>query len=206
MMGFLWPLTRNEYFQRIVSCLDRLGVRLGIYGLYFLNNSGKVEIFPHKGNPSNGTIEVSRSPIDEEGVGVHQGNGITYVLNYCQEGDVQGTLHASFGPVYVPELEDYVNLRGMYLHRLSVNPRFRNRGIAKALIARARDIPAEEEYGRWMFCLVEFDNVPSKKAFEAIGFEMGCRLIFIKLFSLKRLYQLSEAHLVQTAVTGLGCE
>ncbi|MEM3577718.1 MAG: GNAT family N-acetyltransferase [Candidatus Bathyarchaeia archaeon] len=61
------------------------------------------------------------------------------------------------------------DLRKGWINRLAVDPRYRRRGIAKALVAEAERVLRKKGIG--IFCaLVEDDNVASKEFFKKCGY------------------------------------
>lgn len=189
----MWPITRSKYFQFLISCLNLLGLRFGAYSLYVLDGGKRARGSPlNLSGPScevgNVCKKITEGPVCLES---QTEEGTHYVIPYRQEDSVRGSLEASFGPTYVPELGRSLDLDGMYLQRLTVNVEFRKRGIAKSLIAYSISIPARAGYGDNIYCLVEVDNIPSKKAFEANGFEKLFTLLFIKILKWEHLRLIS---------------
>lgn len=86
------------------------------------------------------------------------------------DGDLVGHCCLSRRPVYVPALERRLDPPGVYCWDLYVRPAARNRGVGTALIAAAARWARERSDAERLSALVAPDNVPSRRAFEAMGF------------------------------------
>lgn len=85
-------------------------------------------------------------------------------------GETVGWCCLSDRPVCVPELHRRVTFPGSYLWRLYVRPAERGRGIGTAIIRRAIEYSRTTFDVGTMTALVAPDNIPSRKAFRALGF------------------------------------
>lgn len=86
------------------------------------------------------------------------------------EGRYAGRVFLSDRPVFVPAIDERVDREGAYVWRLFVDPAFRGRGVATALVARGLEL-ARERFGTdGGYALVARDNYPSRWTFEATGF------------------------------------
>jgi len=86
-------------------------------------------------------------------------------------GETVGWCCLSDRPVYVPELHRRLSFPGSYLWRLYVRPADRGRGIGTALARRAIDHSRTVLDVDTITALVAPDNLPSRKAFDALDFE-----------------------------------
>ena len=86
--------------------------------------------------------------------------------------------------VYVPPVEREIDHEA-YLWGLYVEPAYRNRGIATALIRKALDVARERGCER-AHSLVAVDNAPSQRALASNGFEPVREVSYYRLFGLER--------------------
>lgn len=104
------------------------------------------------------------------------------VLLARREGSVVGGCCLADRPTYVPALCRRVCFPGAYLWDLFVRPPYRGRGIATALIARAVEVARSAFEAPSIGALVAPDNLPSRAAFDAVGFSPDVRFSTIELF------------------------
>lgn len=88
------------------------------------------------------------------------------------------------GPVYVPELDRTIGFDGAYLWGVTVDPAWRRKGIASALLAaglqeiRTADVPTAH-------ALVAPDNHPSRALFREAGFTAHGRYGYVNAFGIE---------------------
>jgi GNAT superfamily N-acetyltransferase len=87
------------------------------------------------------------------------------------DGPVVGYLFVSADePIFVHPLETELDFEGAYVRRVFVDPDYRQRGIATALVADARRVARERFDASEAHALIAPDNRPSQWVFEANGF------------------------------------
>ncbi|MDS0294054.1 GNAT family N-acetyltransferase [Halogeometricum luteum] len=108
------------------------------------------------------------------------------VLCALDGGEIAGYLFVSVDAAHrVHPLEETLRFDGAYVRRVFVRPDRRNRGIATALVSRARDWARERDAAA-VHALVALDNAPSRWTFEANGFEPRHEHVYYRLFCLSR--------------------
>lgn len=88
-------------------------------------------------------------------------------------------------PVSVTALSATVRFDGAYVWHLYVDPADRTRGVASAVLAHALSFAAADRVEA-AYALVAKDNVPSRRAFEARGFEVVDEVAYYRVFDLER--------------------
>lgn len=104
------------------------------------------------------------------------------VLLARRHGEVVGGCCLADRPTYVPELRRRVRVPGAYLWDLYVRPSARGRGLGTALIARAVEVARSALDAPSVAALVAPDNLPSRAAFDAVGFSPDVRFSTVGLF------------------------
>ncbi len=66
-----------------------------------------------------------------------------------------------------------------WINRLAVDPEYRRRGIAKALIAEAERVLREEKGMRIIAALIEADNEPSLELFQSVGYHLSRDIYYL---------------------------
>lgn len=179
-----WRLTRNQYGRAIYERLARSGVRFATLELHSRDHGGPSVL--DRSLPSNVTIAVDRTG----GTDLSDRPGALRdedrVVRARADGSVVGRVFVSHArPVFVPPIEAPIVVDGAYLWRLAVSRPHRRRGIATALIARA--VAAMSENGVTpAHALIAVDNVPSKRTFDAVGFESRGTIVYGRVGPWKR--------------------
>lgn len=89
-------------------------------------------------------------------------------------------------PFRVEPLERTIDFDGAYFWGIYVDPEWRRRGVATALVARALSFVAERTDRTRVQALVGADNVPSKRMLTGVGFERNGVRSYYRLFGLRR--------------------
>jgi GNAT superfamily N-acetyltransferase len=181
-MPALWRLTRNDYARRVYEALKGVGVT-------------GTQMYQYVADPDDGRgadrdvdgvrFEV-RTPdaVGDEYDAFAEVRDDERVLCAVDEGAVVGYLFLSFDARHrVHPLEETLRFDGGYVRRVFVRPADRNRGIATALVARARSEAADRGAER-IHALVARDNRPSQWVFEANGFAPRYEHTYYRLFGL----------------------
>lgn len=183
-----WHLLRNPYTRAAYDALARRGVKLSKMYLYGVDLA---EIGAHAGeSPASATetdidgitvdvrtpAEVTAPPTqDEDALAADDA-----VVVAVADGDPVGFQTLSLDrAVYVSPVEREITSPA-FLWGLYVAPRYRNRGVATALIRRALAL-ARERGADDARTLVAVDNSLSKRALTSNGFEPRCELSYYRL-------------------------
>jgi GNAT superfamily N-acetyltransferase len=188
-MGQLWRLTRNAYARRVYDALKRVGVTATRMDEWVASLDAPVERDPPAGvaverRPPE-TLDIAACPALDE-----RRDDETVLAATETDGEGGGTvlgyLFVSPAPtIHVHPLESDLSFDGAYVRRVFVHPHARNRGVATALVARARTVAAE--WGlETVHALVAVDNRPSQWVFEANRFERRRRYSYLRLFGYRR--------------------
>jgi GNAT superfamily N-acetyltransferase len=97
------------------------------------------------------------------------------------EGRYAGRVFLSDRPVFVPAIDQRVDREGAYVWRLFVDPAFRGRGVATALVARGLELARERFGTEGGYALVARDNYPSRLTFEGCGFRATGRVDYLRV-------------------------
>jgi len=90
-------------------------------------------------------------------------------------GDTVGYCCLSDRPVFVPELRRRIAFDGSYLWRLYVTPAERGQGIGTSLVEEAIETTRTAIEADRIIALLAPDNVPSRRAFDKLGFQPTTR-------------------------------
>lgn len=183
-MPALWRLTRNERARGVYEALKRVGVT-------------GTRMFQYVADPRDdagadadveGVEFDARGPADvgEAYEAFDELRDDETVLCALDGGGIVGYLFLSVDATHrIHPLEETLTFDGGYVRRVFVRPSHRGRGIATALVSRARaaaaDAGAEEVHA-----LVALDNRPSQWVFEANGFERRFEHVYYRVGALRR--------------------
>jgi len=168
VLGF-WRLTRNRYGRRLYDRLARIGVRFATLEIYSRPLDGAT--YEHGSLPAGVRVAVDRADGVQSVDPPAAVRGDDRVVTARLDGSIVGRVFVTHGrSVFVPPLEADIDPDGAYCWRLAVSRAHRRRGIATALLARAVSV-ASETGANAAHALIAVDNVPSKRAFAACGFD-----------------------------------
>jgi L-amino acid N-acyltransferase YncA len=165
----LWRLSRHELVRQAYQHLDDAGIFLAQLDRFeratarlegvsaAALEATTLEVVPATDRCPEQLSETPLAPSDR-------------IVLARRAGETVGWCCLSDRPVYVPELHRRVTFLGSYLWRLYVTPAERERGIGTALIRRAIEHSRTTFDVETMTALVAPDNLPSRKAFRALGF------------------------------------
>ena len=89
-------------------------------------------------------------------------------------------------PFYVDPLKRTIDFDGAYFWGLYVDPEWRRRGVATALVTRALSFAVDQTSQTRVQTLVGIDNAPSKDVLRGVGFERKRVRSYYRLFSMQR--------------------
>lgn len=165
----LWRLTRHKYVRRFYQRLEKAGA--------FVTQLDRLD---RPTTRLDGTTDVDldattiavvrateRCPEELSDVPLAPSDRIILAR---RAGEPVGWCCLSNRRVYVPELRQRLTFPGSYLWRLHVTPAERGRGIGTAIIRQAVKHSRTKLDAETITALVAPDNLPSRKAFEGLGF------------------------------------
>jgi GNAT superfamily N-acetyltransferase len=185
-----WRLTRNDYGRVVFDFLAEHGLKITrMYG-YRADLDGDPPRDATLDDPTLGLRVVTPAEVDggeHEAFGdLFPGERVVVVVDSdadhgssatsaggrsFAEGPVVGYLFVSADePIFVHPLETELDFDGAYVRRVFVDPDYRQRGIATALVARSRAVARETFDATEAHALIAPDNRPSQWVFEANGF------------------------------------
>jgi ribosomal protein S18 acetylase RimI-like enzyme len=164
MSGGLWRLTRNRYGRRLYETLDAAGLTASLMVEYRR---------PAADPPAPDAAGVgfeTRDPgdLDESFRDAKNLPETDLVVCATRDGERVGSLLLTLGSVHVDVLDREFDPRGVYVWRVWVEPDHRGQGIGTGLVAAG--VAAAADHADAASALVARDNVPSKRAFESVGF------------------------------------
>lgn len=189
----VWKLTRSRPARRLYDALASVGLRVSVLDLF--RREGPLRPPEPGSGPPSVTIETTQASERQDWWTISDPalDGDDFVLVALADGRPVGqALLSSAGPVYVTELDRTVDFEGGYIWGLSVDPDWRRRDIASALLEAALvrldrlETPAAN-------ALVAPDNHPSRTLFRATGFSPDSRLVYVKAFGVEYHYSRSHA-------------
>lgn len=166
----LWRITRHEFVRGLYQRLDRTGVFLAQLDRFEREAQTPVD---RSSETLPGDIRFDVHTVTETIPGPLADAPLAptdRVALAHRDGETVGYCCLSNRPVYVPELHRRLRISGSYLWRLYVTPGERGCGIGSALIAHAIRHTATELDSTTITALVAPDNLPSRKAFQRMGF------------------------------------
>lgn len=168
-MAGLWRLVRNQYGRAAYDALARAGITATLMYEY-VRRFDDAPPTAAVGGADRVTVcdPAAVAPLEPP---VGDLEPAEAVVGAFVDGTPAGYLFLSVDASHeIAPLERRLSFDGAYLRRVYVDPAFRNRGIATALVAsacaRARDRGAKRATA-----LVALDNVPSRSLFTGQGFE-----------------------------------
>lgn len=181
-MPALWRLTRTDGARRLYEALKRVGVtgtRMYQYVADPRDDAGA------DADVDGVTFETrTREEVDGEYEAFAELLPDERVLCAVDGGRIVGYLFVSLDARHhLHPLEETLRFDGGYVRRVFVHPDHRNRGIATALVSRAREWARERDADA-VHALVALDNGPSRWTFEANGFEPRHEHVYYRLFGL----------------------
>ncbi|MFU1780909.1 GNAT family N-acetyltransferase [Haloarcula japonica] len=166
-MTELWRLTRNRYGRTVYDALARAGVTATWMYEY---TRPLAEPIP---DPTDTAVAVERcSPgriasLDPPVEDLVAGEDVVAAV---ADDEPVGYLFCSVGATHrIAPLHRRLSFDGAYLRRVFVDPDYRNRGVATAMVAAACRRAADEDATE-AAALVALDNRPSRALFERLGF------------------------------------
>lgn len=188
----LWRVSRNRYARAAYDALKAAGVtgtRMDEYQVHLRESPGdnspptpkglRVDVFPAA---AAGERDVDpnaaprATPLADEWAAVARADGRTV-----------GRALVSVGRrPYVEALERRVAFPGAYVRRVFVDPSYRGRGAATALLHAALAVARTELDAEAASALVAADNRPSQRLFERCGFSRARTHEYVRLGPLSR--------------------
>jgi len=97
----------------------------------------------------------------------------TFVCFLIKNNNILGYSFITLDKTYVREFGKDVNLKkinGGFIWKVKIFEKYRNRGLGKYMIKKTISNFKNSFNLQRMYCVVEFDNIPSRKLFESCGF------------------------------------
>lgn len=163
-----WRVTRNRYGRGVYERLKRAGVTATWLTEYAtdLDGSGDRE----RTHPDCSIGVVDPAAVSSLDAPVAELEPDEDVIAATESGTPRGYLFLSVDATHrIAPLERSLSFEGAYVRRVFVAPDHRERGIASALLAAARD-RARSLGAERATVLVARDNAPSRALFESHGF------------------------------------
>lgn len=178
----LWKLVRNPYGRAVYDALGSLGVTFSRMYWYVADCSESSATKPPAGISFDVRApgEITPPPSQDEGPLAPEDDVVVALADERVVG--YQTLSANRA-VHVPPVGREVD-REALLWGLYVEPDYRSRGVATALVGRALDV-ARERGAETAHSLVAVDNAPSQSALESNGFEARRVSSYCRLFGLE---------------------
>ncbi len=177
----LWRLTRNRYARGLYERLDDAGFVLASLDR-FVRGAEDARRGTSTDSPDCTAVDAVRfrragadggllpaladDPLAPEDL----------VLTAERDGETIGYCVLSDRPAYVPELHRRLEFPGGYVWRVYVDPAERGQGVGTSLVDESVRVAAEHFDAPSVSALVAPDNLPSRRAFESVGFEARERL------------------------------
>lgn len=182
----VWKITRTSVGRRVFDALADAGVVLSRLEQY---EHGLEQPIPDPSDPEGVSLSVV-APGEVTLAGRMNRPELSAedrIVAAVADGRVVGVLPVTIDrPFYVHPLEETIDFTGAYLWGLYVDPEWRRRGIATALVARALAFVDDRTDRPSVQALVGVDNVPSKRLFTDAGFERTRVRSYYRLFGLRR--------------------
>ncbi|QIB75858.1 GNAT family N-acetyltransferase [Halogeometricum borinquense] len=168
-MPALWRLTRTDHARRVYETLKRVGITGTRMYQYVAD--------PTDGRGAGGDADGvrletrTREDVGNEYEAFAELLPEERVICALDDETIVGYLFVSLDARHrIHPLEETLRFDGGYVRRVFVRPDYRNRGIATALVSRARKWAADRD-ATAVHALVARDNKPSRWLFESNGFE-----------------------------------
>ncbi|RJT03145.1 GNAT family N-acetyltransferase [Halococcus sp. IIIV-5B] len=191
-MPRLWQLTRNRHARRLYERLAELGVTVATLDVYVHDHPDEIS----DATPDAVTVETytrddlvrgdlaTADPAFDDLVGTDR------AVVAHEDGVVAGFLFVSGDrEVAVPALDASISYDGAYIWNVYVDPAFRRRGVATALIRRGLATAGAVFGASTVLALVAPDNYPSRRAFESNGFEPRQTISYLRLFGFETRFE-----------------
>jgi len=164
----LWRVTRHDAVKRLYQRLQAAGVFLAQ-----LDRLDRPTAERHQVGSVPDGVSIEARPAS--GISLSKLDGAPLapsdlIVLACRDGRPVGWCCLSDRPVYVPELDRRLRFPGAYLWRLYVDPAERGHGIGTAIVRQAVAYAHTGMDAPRITALVAPDNLPSRKAFGALGF------------------------------------
>lgn len=168
----LWRVTRHDTVKRLYQRLRAPGVFVAQLDRLNRSTAGldhaasdvpagvKIEVHPASGSALSDLDGLDVAPIAPS----------DRIVVARRDGTPVGWCCLSDRPMYVSELQRRLRFSGAYLWRLYVRSGERGRGIGSAIIREAVSQARIGMDAKTISALVAPDNLPSRKAFHALGF------------------------------------
>ncbi|MFB6297075.1 MAG: GNAT family N-acetyltransferase [Salinirussus sp.] len=178
MSSRLWRLTRNRYGRELYDALDAAGVKASLM----------IEYRRRVSEPEEPAIDGVAFRIRDPGAlgsdfrDAGALDRADAVVCARAGGDRVGSLLLTVDrEVHVDVLDRPFDPRGVYVWRVYVDPDHRRRGIGTGLIRAGLGVAARRGTDA-ASALVARDNLPSKRAFERVGFRPARELQYLSVF------------------------
>lgn len=167
----VWRVTRNRYGRAVYDALERVGITATRMYEYVAPTDAAAD------RAADATFSVYQP--DDAGLDRFAADYAAFeelrddehVVGATVDGDPAGYLFVSADvTLHIHPLDEDLSFDGAYVRRVFVDPDYRKRGIATALVARALDHARREFDADRASALVALDNRPSQWVFEANGF------------------------------------
>lgn len=177
----LWRLTRHERVRSLYDRLSAAGLFVAQLDRFERPTAGTAGALPDPPDDVTASVveAVDRVPGRLERAPLAPGDRLVVAT---AAGEPVGWCCLSDRPVYVPELRRRLRFEGAYLWRLYVVPDQRGRGVGTAIVARAIRAVREDSGANRIVALVAPDNVPSRRAFDGLGFRPTERFTSVGCF------------------------
>lgn len=165
----LWRATRTPLARALYERLTAAGVHVGRLDR-FVRDAGFDDRTPEP-PPAVDEIRIGRAvEWTPDALATDPLAPGDLVVTAERDGRTVGYGCLSDRPVYVPALDRRLSFPGAYVWRVHVEANERGRGIGTALIRASVDAAANRLGVETVSALVAPDNVPSRRAFTAVGF------------------------------------
>ena len=201
----LWKLTRNPVSRALYDRVSGRGLRFAALELYRRPadvGSGsdsdpdsppdRLESPTARTDADDRALEVTvRESVDAEALPykADEADGADLFVLGRDDGEVIGQVLLTRDEAYVRELEANLSIDGVYVHRLYVDPDYRNRGIGSRLLAGAIATVRDRWGPRDLYALIADDNLPSRRLFEGRAFAPESRFRYVRLGPLSRRWR-----------------
>ncbi|WP_267639729.1 GNAT family N-acetyltransferase [Haloarchaeobius amylolyticus] len=183
----IWNLTRTTYGRRFYEFLESRGLKLSLMHLYRKDLGAEPPGEPPAG-VSLSVHEAATVPEwpDEQFESLAAEDHVVLARlgkTDVDDGKVVGWVFLTTDRAkHVEPLETTVRFDGVYVWRLWVEPEYRERGIASALVAEGTRFAREELGCATATAFIAVDNQPSRWVFESRGFTEATPARYVGLF------------------------
>jgi GNAT superfamily N-acetyltransferase len=167
----VWRVTRTPYGRAVYETLERVGITATRMYEYV----APTDVATDRTADATLGVFAPRDPgldaFTEAYAAFDELRDDEHVVAATVDGEPVGYLFVSAdATLHVHPLDEDLSFDGAYVRRVFVDPEYRKRGIATALVARALDLARTELDADRATALVAQDNRPSQWVFEANGF------------------------------------